>query len=150
MRGREIAMEIRSATWDEDEQAIREVRTAVFVEEQEVPVELDFDGLDGSSLHVLAVAPDGRSVGTARMLEDGHIGRMAVLKEWRGRGVGTRMLEALLAQAVGMGLRCVFLHSQDHAVPFYARLGFVKVGDCFMDAGIPHYRMDKTLPEADD
>lgn len=140
-------MEIRSTTWREDERAIREVRTAVFVEEQNVPVELDFDGLDGSCQHVLAVAPDGRAVGTARMLDDGHIGRMAVLQDWRGRGVGTRMLEALLARAVGMGLRRVLLHSQDHAAPFYERLGFVKVGDCFMDAGIPHYRMDKNLPE---
>ncbi len=121
------------------------VRFAVFVEEQRVPVELELDEFDPVSLHALARDQGDRVLGTGRLLPDGHIGRMAVLKHARGRGVGAALLQALLAAARARGDRTVVLNAQLHAVPFYRRYGFVEEGEPFDDAGIDHIAMRCTL-----
>ena len=132
---------------------LRAVREAVFVREQRVPVELELDALDPRSRHVLARDRDGRAIGTARLTPDGRIGRMAVLREWRGSGVGSALLHALLRQARQDGRDGVALNAQVEAIPFYARHGFVAHGERFMEAGIEHQamrlRFDRPLPIAD-
>ncbi|HKK06812.1 MAG: GNAT family N-acetyltransferase [Pseudolabrys sp.] len=126
-------------------EAIRTVREEVFIEEQGVTPELEWDGLDAEAVHVLACTADGTPVGTARLLADGHIGRMAVRAAWRGRGVGRALLAELIAIARERGLARVFLGAQTHAVGFYERQGFVVYGEPFMDAGIPHRHMAREL-----
>lgn len=134
---------VTAVDWIAGERALRAVRIKVFVEEQRVPEALEWDGLDESSSHVIAVAAGGTPIGTGRLLRDGHIGRMAVLEEWRGRGVGSALLERLLAIAVKAGLEEVKLHAQTHATGFYARHGFTAEGGEFMEAGIPHVVMSR-------
>ena len=136
---------VKEIDWRAGEPALREVRIKVFVVEQGVPEALEWDGLDESSSHVIAVASDGAPIGTGRLLRDGHIGRMAVLKEWRGKGVGSRLLELLLAVAGSKGFAQVELHAQVHAIGFYARHGFRVAGSEFMEAGIPHVVMSRGL-----
>ena len=136
----EAGYTIRSARWPEDEPALRAVRERVFVEEQAVPLDLEWDGLDAGARHLLALA-DGQPIGTVRMLSDGHIGRMAVLATWRRRGVGSALLGRLLDDARAARLHGVWLNAQTHAVSFYERFGFNADGREFLDAGIPHRRM---------
>lgn len=117
------------------------VRYAVFVEEQKVPVEMELDELDPPSLHALAFDSEGRVLGTGRLLPDGHIGRMAVLRRARGSGVGSALLQALMRAARARGDREVVLSAQTHALPFYERFGFAAEGEEYDDAGIPHRKM---------
>ncbi len=124
---------------------LRQVREAVFVQEQNVPPELEWDELDPASRHVLAVDADGNPVGTGRLTPKHSIGRMAVLPGWRGRGVGDAILQALVEMARGNGWPDVTLAAQAHALGFYARAGFLPEGDHFDDAGIDHLRMRRTF-----
>ena len=117
------------------------VRRAVFVDEQKVPAEMELDEFDPPSLHALAFDGEGRVLGTGRLLPDGHIGRMAVLRQARGTGVGSALLQALMQAARARGDREVVLSAQTHAVPFYERFGFVAEGEQYDDAGIPHRMM---------
>lgn len=133
------------ADFARDAAAIRTVREEVFVGEQGVTPELEWDGLDAEAIHVLARAADGTPIGTARLLADGHIGRMAVRAPWRGRGVGRALLGELIAIARERSLPRVFLGAQTHAVGFYERQGFIVYGEPFMDAGIPHRHMAREL-----
>lgn len=125
-------------------EAICAIRERVFVDEQGVPAELEYDGLDPAAQHVLAWV-DGEAVGTGRVLDDGHIGRIAVLPAWRGQGVGAEIVQALIEQAARAGCTRVYLGAQVHAVGFYQQLGFSVHGEPFMDAGILHRHMDKVL-----
>jgi len=138
---------VRIATWQEDSHELRAIRETVFILEQHVPIELEWDGLDVDCLHVLAASSAGESIGTARLLPDGHIGRMAVLKEWRGRGVGSALLQLLLAETRKCQVRQAVLNAQTSAAGFYAKFGFQTVGEEFMDAGIPHVKMVLPLQE---
>jgi predicted GNAT family N-acyltransferase len=124
---------------------LRAVREAVFIEEQGVPAELEVDGLDPHYRHVLARDAAGLAIGTARMAPDGRIGRMAVVRAWRGRGVGSALLQALLRIARGDGLERVSLHAQEGAIGFYRRHGFSPVGEPFREAGIVHVGMQRRL-----
>ena len=133
--------QIREVDWQEAQHELKRVREEVFIVEQHVPLEMEWDGLDPNACHVLAQSRNGEAMGTARLLPDGQIGRMAVLKEWRGLGVGSALLEALLQMARTRGFSKVFLNSQIRAVAFYSRHGFKVAGGEFMDAGIPHVRM---------
>jgi predicted GNAT family N-acyltransferase len=133
---------IRAATWSDDEQSIRAIRTSVFVMEQNVPAERDFDGLDASCRHALAFAGD-RAVATGRMEPDGHIGRIAVLGPNRGCGIGSAVVKFFVDMANRNKVDRVYLNAQTTAVGFYERLGFRKQGDVFMDAGIEHVRMER-------
>lgn len=123
------------------------MRFAVFVEEQGVPAEIELDEWDAASEHAIAADAAGRPIATGRLLPDGHVGRMAVLPNWRGRGVGAAVLEALLARAVARGMERAVLNAQTQAREFYARFGFTQVGDEFMEAGIPHVTMARRLKE---
>ncbi len=136
---------IRLARWSEDEAAIRHVRQEVFVEEQAVEPELEWDGLDAESVHALAETENRDVVGTGRLHPDGKIGRMAVLRPWRQQGVGAAILSALVEQAQQRGHPEVYLHAQTRALEFYEHQGFVAEGDEFDEAGIPHRLMRRTL-----
>jgi len=136
---------IRILAWPEACAAAMSVREAVFVVEQGVPPEIELDEWDPESEHALAFGPDGRVVGTGRLLPDGHVGRMAVLRGWRGRGVGGAILTALVDRAAARGMKRLVLNAQTHAVPFYARYGFAPFGDEFMEADIPHVGMAREL-----
>ena len=139
------AFTIREVDWTVDRDALRAVRWKVFVEEQRVPEDEEWDDYDPVSRHVIAAAADGAPVGTGRLLPDGHVGRMAVLKEWRGRGVGGAVLGHILKLAREMRHAVVRLHAQTHALGFYEKHGFVAEGEEFMEAGIPHFRMSRIL-----
>ncbi|MCB1984576.1 MAG: GNAT family N-acetyltransferase [Burkholderiales bacterium] len=133
--------EVRIVQWQDEAPALSAIRKAVFIEEQHVPEELEWDEFDPVSIHALAVNPFGAPVGTARLLPDGHIGRMAVLKAWRGRGIGSAMLQRLLDEARHRGVSEVILNAQITAAAFYAKFGFQTSGNEFMEAGIPHVKM---------
>lgn len=124
---------------------LRAVRDEVFVGEQSVPVELEHDALDPQCTHVLARLLDGTPVGTARLTPNRHIGRMAVRAPWRGRGVGDALLLALVDEARRRGWPDVRLNAQVSAESFYARHGFQPEGARFMEAGIEHQAMLRTL-----
>jgi len=129
----------------DDLQAIREV---VFVQEQQVPAEMERDALDPQCVHVIARTADGLAIGTGRLTPDHRIGRMAVLRDWRGKGVGDAMLLALIEQARARGWREVALNAQASAITFYARHGFLPHGERFMEAGIEHLAMRRLLAGA--
>lgn len=135
------AFVVRSADWVADGTSLRAIRTDVFIHEQKVPAELEWDAEDARAWHVLAVTADGTPVGTGRLLPDGRIGRMAVLKQWRGRGAGAALLTELLRIAQGAGLRTLVLNAQTRAMGFYAGFGFLPEGEIFLEAGIPHQAM---------
>jgi predicted GNAT family N-acyltransferase len=137
---------VRPVNWDATRDKLRAVRHSVFVEEQHVPQELEWDDADERAYHVLATSDEGIPIGTGRLRLDCHIGRMAVLKPWRGRGVGGRILQSLIAYAEREGCEVVRLHAQTHAIAFYARYGFTATGDEFEEAGIPHRLMELRLP----
>lgn len=132
---------VRAARWPADAAALRAVREAVFVREQGVPTALEWDGRDAEAWHWLAEDAAGRPVGTARLLPTGQIGRMAVLPDWRRRGVGTALLHAVLRDAPGRGVGALWLNAQCSAEAFYARAGFEAEGPAFAEAGIPHRAM---------
>lgn len=121
--------------------ALRQVRETVFVQEQGVPLALEWDELDTLCHHVIARDDAGRPIGTGRLTPRHTIGRMAVLADWRGRGVGDALLRALVEQARALGWRELSLHAQVPAIGFYARHGFLPVGERFMEAGIEHQSM---------
>ena len=129
--------------WAHDQARLSQVRRAVFIEEQNVPEELEWDADDAGALHVLALDDLGQPIGCARLLPDGHIGRMAVLPTWRGQGVGRALLDAVMHAAVARGDRTLRLSAQTHATAFYARAGFVALGHVYEEAGIPHVAMEK-------
>lgn len=139
-----MTMRIETVAFDA-EPGIRRVREQVFMREQGVPEELEWDGEDAHAIHVIARNDDGEVIGTGRLLRNGHLGRLAVLPPWRGQGVGSALLQALLEAARGLGLKQVYLHAQLQALGFYARHGFKATGNVFPDAGIPHRSMRRPL-----
>jgi predicted GNAT family N-acyltransferase len=136
---------IHSANWIEDGNFIKSIRFEVFIGEQNVPIELEIDGLDDECFHALAKDTSGKAVGTARMQKDGHIGRIAVLKNFRKRGIGKNLVQFFIHKAASLGLVEVELNAQVHALDFYEKLGFEKKGDIFADANIPHVHMVRAI-----
>lgn len=134
-------LRIELMPWEKARPEASRIRFAVFVEEQRVPPEIELDEMDQECLHALAYAGDGTPVGTGRLLPDGHIGRMAVLRSHRGTGVGSAILIALIDAARARGDRAVALSAQTHALPFYRRHGFAEEGEVYEEAGIPHQAM---------
>ena len=130
--------------WDQARADAAPIRFAVFVDEQKVPSEIELDEHDPACLHVVARS-EGRAVGTGRLLPDGHIGRMAVLKAWRGQGVGAAMLAVLIDAARARGDHEVALSAQTHALGFYRRFGFTNEGPEYIEAGIPHQAMRRVF-----
>ncbi|MEL7310735.1 MAG: GNAT family N-acetyltransferase [Pseudomonadota bacterium] len=116
------------------------VRRAVFIKEQAVPEEEEWDAEDASAEHFIAVSAKRDVVGVGRLQDDAKITRMAVLSEWRGHRIGALLLESMLQRAIGRGMN-PWLHAQAHAVDFYRRFGFEAVGEPFDEAGIAHILM---------
>jgi predicted GNAT family N-acyltransferase len=136
---------IRLCDWTQDAPALRRVRRDVFIVEQQIPENLEWDDADATSLHALAEDEAGEPIGCGRLLADGHVGRLAVVRSWRGRGVGAALLERLVDQARRRGHLRVVLNAQTRAMPFYARYGFEPSGSEFEEAGIPHCEMSRKL-----
>ncbi len=136
---------VRRARWKEDAAAIARVRRAVFIDEQRVPEDLEWEARDGDCAWFVAASGEGGIVGIGRLTPEGRVGRMAVLPPWRGRGVGTALLHAVLQEARARGQFEVRLSAQCRALRFYERHGFVAVGNEYLDAGIPHRDMALTL-----
>jgi predicted GNAT family N-acyltransferase len=137
-------LRIALMTWEEARAHAAPIRFSVFVEEQGVPLDIELDEHDAFSIHALAFDEE-KAVATGRLLADGHIGRMAVLKEWRGRGIGSLLLQTLVEKARERGDREVALAAQVHAVPFYRAHGFVEEGAEYLDAGIRHQAMRRQI-----
>ena len=137
-------VECSLADWHADRRAIESVRRRVFVEEQGIPEEDEFNAEDAGSVHVLARL-NRDPVGTGRLNPAGKIGRIAVIAGLRGRGIGSEILGQLLEEARRLGIREPFLHAQVQAVAFYGKFGFSRQGDVFDEAGIPHVRMSLVL-----
>ena len=139
-----MSEKIQQTTWQKDKELLSHIRYQVFVDEQKVPIELEIDDDDPLASHVLCLV-DGQPVGTGRILLDGHIGRLAVLKAHRKQGYGNKILDHLELIAQEHGLTQVFLNAQVSAIPFYEKRGYKIISDVFDDAGIPHKTMRKTL-----
>lgn len=137
-------------SWKDAENDLRALRETIFIQEQKVPPELEWDGRDEECIHLLARDNNGHAIGTARMTSDGQIGRMAVLHPWRNKGIGSKMLTALTTIARARQLPRVKLDAQIQAIEFYQRHEFVPQGEIFMDAGIPHQHMVRMLPSLDE
>ena len=136
---------IELLSWEEARENASRIRFTVFVEEQCVPLEIEWDAMDAQSVHALAYCGSGEVIATGRLLPDGHIGRMAVLKEWRGQGIGGAILERLVAAARQRGDTEIELFAQTHALAFYRSHGFAAHGDLFEEAGILHQAMRRKL-----
>jgi len=135
---------IKTATWPDDMSSLKDIRFEVFVQEQGVPAEEEIDANDPLSIHAIAWS-DGAAAACGRLLPDGHIGRMAVRKPYRGQGVGAMVLEHLIERARQRGDREVVLSAQTHAVGFYEKFGFATYGAEYLDCNIPHRDMRKIL-----
>lgn len=138
-------MNIITGSWEQLRAQAQPIRFEVFVDEQKVPAEIELDEMDPHCVHAVAYDDAGRPLATGRLLPDGHIGRMAVRQAGRGKGVGGAVLQALIAAARARGDAEVILNAQVHAEGFYQRYGFVREGDEFMEAGIPHITMRARL-----
>jgi predicted GNAT family N-acyltransferase len=140
---------IHETDWAHDAERLSAIRRTVFIDEQRVPEALEWDADDADALHLLATRADGAAIGCARLLRNdhlcGHIGRMAVLPGWRGRGVGRALLAAAINLARTQGHVTLRLSAQMHAAGFYAEAGFAAVGAPYEEAGIPHIAMQKCL-----
>jgi len=128
-------------SWYDGEPLLRAIREKVFIQEQHVPAELEWDGLDASCHHALALSANGDAIGCGRITPDGHIGRVAVLPEWRGKRIGTAILEILVDYARSQNYTKVELNAQVQAIDLYNKFGFESNGKVFMDANIPHIKM---------
>jgi predicted GNAT family N-acyltransferase len=144
----DASFRVEPADYAADFKDLRAVREPVFVQEQQVPIEEEWDELDPECEHVIARDADHRPIGTGRLTPRHKIGRMAVLREWRGKGVGEALLLALLARARALGLREVSLNAQVGALGFYEKFGFAGFGDRFHEAGIEHQAMRLELDPA--
>jgi len=136
------SLSICKANWPEHSKLIRNIREIVFVLEQGVSRKIEWDGRDHLCQHAIALTHDNEIIGTGRLLPNGHIGRIAVLTSWRGHGVGSSLLSLLISLAQEANHDQVYLNSQTHAIDFYQRFGFITQGPVFMEAGIPHQRME--------
>ena len=145
----ELMLDVRTGTWEEIGREAQKIRSAVFVAEQKIPAELEWDAADSNAVHVVAFNRFGMPLATGRWIEDApgvaKVGRMAVDAAMRGGGVGRAVLQALMQSAREQGKTEVQLNSQVSAVPFYARTGFVARGQVFDEAGIPHQAMTRSL-----
>lgn len=140
-----MSVSVRLLDWKEAAERVMPLRMAVFVVEQHVPVELEQDEFDPVSVHAVAETADGTVVGTGRLLPDGHVGRMAVALNMRRRGVGERLLQALIGEAHRRRVAEVVANAQVSAEEFYLRHGFLSEGEIFMEAGIAHRVMRRPL-----
>lgn len=132
---------IRLANWHSDAEALRMLRRVVFIEEQQVPEDMEWDAEaeENAARHWLALDEQGQPIATARLLPSGQLGRVAVLKDWRRRGVGHTLVQRVINHVDDPSR--LFLHAQVDSIAFYRRLGFETEGKQFMEAGILHQTM---------
>jgi predicted GNAT family N-acyltransferase len=135
---------VREVGWHEAEVHLAAIRRQVFIVEQQVPEPLEWDGLDEEAIHLLACTESG-AVGCARLLAGGQLGRMAVLEEYRGQGIGQALLQTAMAICHARGWHVVTLSAQTHAIGFYTGAGFTVCSEEYPDAGIPHRDMKLVL-----
>lgn len=133
-------LEIHIVDWQDRQDTLKAIRKSVFIDEQHVPKELEWDGLDTECTQFLA-SINSTPVATARLTAKGQIGRMAVLDDFRGKGIGSKLLAAVIEQAERAGHKQVFLHAQVSVIQFYQQYEFTAYGDVFIDAGIEHRSM---------
>jgi predicted GNAT family N-acyltransferase len=136
---------LRIGSWSELKAFAQPVRIAVFVNEQKVTLEEEVDAMDEQCVHVVAFDHTGQALATGRLLPDGHIGRMAVLKAFRGQRLGSLVLSALLERARQDGHQTLVLHAQIQAIGFYQQHGFAQQGQDFFEANIPHVMMTRNF-----
>jgi predicted GNAT family N-acyltransferase len=141
---------IRPCATEEDRAAAMRIRVAVFVDEQNVAPDLEPDEYDADALHLLVIDREsGAAVGTARIVDKGNgvakIGRVAIRREWRGKGIGDLLMRETLEAARAAGHTTAVLDAQTYVIPFYEKLGFTAEGPVFDDAGIPHRRMTRPV-----
>lgn len=131
--------------WSAHKNALSDIRTRVFMQEQQVSAEDEWDDKDETAIHFLVTTLEHQALGCARLLiEDNvlHIGRVAVITSHRNQGIGTRLMKYILKEcAQQFPHYSIYLHAQTTRIAFYQRLGFTNKGDIFMDAGIPHQEM---------
>ncbi len=132
-------------SWEQAQPTAGPLRFAIFVGEQNVPPGIELDDLDAQCVHAVAFDVDGKPIGTGRLLPDGHIGRMAVVKEWRRRGIGAEILQGLIGEARKRGHKEVIVSAQLQAAEFYREQGFTAEGKVYPEAGILHQKMRKPL-----
>lgn len=135
---------IRLADWEKDKATLSTIRSQVFIKEQNVPEDMEWDEFDESACHFLTLEND-QAIACARLKGDGQIGRMAVLADYRNKGTGTKLLQFVLQTAAEKNFKDVYLHAQVTAIVFYEKHGFVSQGDIFHEAGIPHQAMLKSI-----
>ena len=140
-----MGVRVELMPWEKAQPHAAPLRFAIFVGEQNVPPGIELDALDEKSLHAVAYDAEGKPIGTGRLLPEGKIGRMAVVKEWRRRGVGADLLEALIGEARRRGFAEVTLSAQLQAAEFYRAHGFVAEGKVYEEAGILHQAMRRSL-----
>lgn len=140
-----MSIVVKLGDWSTMKDLALPIRFAVFVDEQNVPHEEERDAFDPVSIHAIALNEEGVAVATGRLLPDGHIGRMSVFKSYRGLGIGSAVLNALVNHAREKGFSEVILHAQVHAKTFYALHAFEQEGGVFEEANIPHIKMRRAL-----
>ena len=132
--------QLRITSWQQDQAALRFIRDTVFIKEQQVPESLEWDEDDQECIHIL-VLDQQQPIACGRIKNNGHIGRMAVLKNYRRQGIGRLILDSLLKKAHQNNCHQIYLNAQTSACLFYQKQGFKIIGDEFLDANIPHYKM---------
>ena len=137
-------IKIRIADWHTDNDNLTQIRRRVFIEEQNVPENMEWDEYDDSATHFLATL-DNKVIATARLKTDGQIGRMAVLAEYRNKGIGSKLLQFVVLTAKQQKLKNIYLHAQVSAISFYEKHGFTACGHVFYEANIPHREMSKKI-----
>lgn len=139
------AFQIRIADYQSDQAKLRQVREAVFIQEQGIPAELEWDEADTHAVHFLVEDSNASAIATARFIGRHKIGRMAVLKTWRRQGIGAALLHYILDYAQQQQIPDIELSAQQRAIDFYLRQGFKTVGEIYLEAGIPHQKMHYSL-----
>ena len=134
---------MKRVAWLEAREAIRAIRLNVFINEQGVDEEIEWDGLDEEAWHWLALDPEKKGIATARLLKSGQIGRMAVEKQFRFQGIGSAILRDILKSAQDLKMESVFLHAQTKVTKFYEKFNFSSDGKEFLEADILHVKMNK-------
>jgi predicted GNAT family N-acyltransferase len=140
-----MGVRVELMPWEQAQPHAAPIRFSIFVGEQNVPAGIELDDMDEKSLHAVAYDAEGKPIGTGRLLPEGKIGRMAVVQEWRRRGVGADILEALVGEARRRGHKQVTLSAQLRAAEFYRAHGFVAEGKVYEEAGILHQMMTRNL-----
>ena len=144
---------IEITSWHQQQSHLNNIRAQVFILEQNVPEELEWDNEDETAIHALAWSQFDDStlaIGTARIIiknKQAYIGRMAVLSQWRKQGIGSRILQACIDVCRQRGVKTIILNAQTYVLPFYHKAGFHITSEEFMDAGIPHKQMQLDLSE---